>query len=90
MSKTDPHDPSLVRNPLPALMMKMRDDDEPDYELKSVRFVGIEFDKDEYKNGEAELNRFLEEGYRVIKEFQTSSGIVISLGKYEDVRCNND
>ena len=90
MIKTDSQDPAPARNPLTALMMKMRDDDEPDYDLKSVRFVGIEFDKDEYKKGEAELNRFLEEGYRVIKDFQTSSGIVISLGKYEDAGCGND
>ena len=76
------------KGPLPALMMKMQDmeDDELDYELKAVKFVGIVFDKDEYKKGEMELNRFLEKGYKVIKDFQTSSGIVVSLGKYENGR----
>ena len=87
-----PKHPGESRSPLPPLLPNMRDaeDDEDDYELKTVKFVGVVFDKDEYKKGEAELNRLLEMGYRVIKDFQTSSGIVISLGKYEDVGCCND
>ena len=80
------------KDPLPALMTNMHDakDDEDDYELKAVKFVGVVFDKDEYKKGEAELNRFLEKGYMVIKDFQTSSGIVVSLGKFENRRCDDE
>lgn len=87
-----PKGPGASEDHLPALMTNMHDveDDEDDYELKMVKFVGVVFDKDEYKKGEAELNRLLEMGYRVIKDFQTSSGIVISLGKYEDAGCGND
>ena len=87
-----PKDLGASRSPLPALLMNMRDaeDDEDDYELKAVKFVGVVFDKDEYKKGEAELNRFLEKGYMVIKDFQTSSGIVVSLGKYENGRHDDD
>ena len=83
-----PKDPGESRSPLPALLPNMRDakDDEDDYDLKSIKFVGIIFDKDEYKKGEAELNMLLEKGYKVIKDFQTSSGIVVSLGKYENGR----
>ena len=80
------------KDPLPALMTNMHDakDDEDDYELKAVKFVGVVFDKDEYKKGEAELNRFLEKGYMVIKDFQTSSGIVVSLGKFENRRRDDE
>jgi hypothetical protein len=87
-----PKDPGASRSPLPVLLTSMRDaeDDEDDYELKAVKFVGIIFDKDEYKKGEAELNGFLEKGYKVIKDFQTSSGIVVSLGKYENRRCDDE
>ena len=83
-----PKDPGESRSPLPALLPNMRDaeDDEDDYDLKAIKFVGVVFDKDEYKKGEAELNRLLEMGYRVIKDFQTSSGIVVSLGKYDNDR----
>ena len=77
---------------MPPLLPNMRDaeDDEDDYDLKAVKFVGIIFDKDEYKKGEAELNMLLEKGYKVIKDFQTSSGIVVSLGKYENRRCDDE
>ena len=87
-----PKDPRASRSPLPVLLTSMRDaeDDEDDYELKAIKFVGIVFDKDEYKKGEAELNGFLEKGYKVIKDFQTSSGIVVSLGKYENRRCDDE
>ena len=84
--------PRESRSPLPALLTNMRDaeDDEDDYELKAVKFVGVVFDKDEYKKGEAELNGLLEKGYMVIKDFQTSSGIVVSLGKFENRRCDDE
>ena len=87
-----PKHPGESRSHLPALLPNMRDaeDDEDDYELKAIKFVGIVFDKDEYKKGEAELNGFLEKGYKVIKDFQTSSGIVVSLGKYENRRCDDE
>ena len=87
-----PKDPGESRSPLPALLPNMRgaEDDEDDYVLKSIKFVGIIFDKDEYKKGEAELNMLLEKGYKVIKDFQTSSGIVVSLGKYENGRRDDD
>ena len=83
-----PKHPGESRSPLPPLLPNMLDaeDDEDDNDLKSIKFVGIIFDKDEYKKGEAELNRLLESGYKVIKDFQTSSGIVVSLGKYENGR----
>ena len=83
-----PKGPGASEDHLPALMTNMHDaeDDEDDYELKMVKFVGVVFDKDEYKKGEAELNMLLEKGYKVIKDFQTSSGIVVSLGKYENGR----
>ena len=87
-----PKHPGESRSHLPALLPNMQDaeDDEDDYDLKSIKFVGIIFDKDEYKKGEAELNMLLEKGYKVIKDFQTSSGIVVSLGKYENGRRDDD
>ena len=87
-----PKGPGASTAPLPALMTNMHDakDDKDDYKLKAVKFVGVVFDKDEYKKGEAELNGLLEKGYMVIKDFQTSSGIVVSLGKFENRRCDDE
>ena len=51
--------------------------------LVHVKFVGIEFDRDLYKSGESELNCLLKSGYRVIRDHQTGSGIVVTLGLYK-------
>ena len=49
----------------------------------AMKFVGVAFDPEKYKAGEAEINDALSDGYEVIRDFETGGGIVLALGKYE-------
>ena len=50
--------------------------------LKNIKFVGVTFDPDSFKNGEDELNKAIEVGYKVITDYPTSTGVVFSVGLY--------
>ena len=50
--------------------------------LKDIKFVGVTFDPDNFKNGEDELNKAIEMGYKVITDYPTSTGVVFSVGLY--------
>lgn len=47
-------------------------------EQKVIRFVGVTFDEN-YKKGQEELNRIIGEGYKIVQDYRTESGIVFSL-----------
>ena len=51
--------------------------------LTKIKFVGVAFDPQKYKAGEAEINEALSEGYEVIRDFETGGGIVMALGKWK-------
>ena len=51
--------------------------------MTQMRFIGVAFDPDKYKDGENELNKALNEGFEVIRDFETGGGIVMCLGKWE-------
>ena len=51
--------------------------------MTAMKFVGVVFDPEKYKSGEAEINEALSEGFEVIRDFETGGGIVLALGKYE-------
>ena len=51
--------------------------------MTAMKFVGVAFDPEKYKAGEAEINDALSEGFEVIRDFETGGGIVLALGKYE-------
>nr|AIF10959.1 hypothetical protein [uncultured marine thaumarchaeote KM3_47_F06] len=51
--------------------------------LTSMKFVGVAFDPQKYKAGEAEINEALSDGFEVIRDFETGGGIVMALGKWE-------
>ena len=51
--------------------------------MTAMKFVGVAFDPEKYKAGEAEINDALSEGFEVIRDFETGGGIVIALGKWE-------
>jgi len=51
--------------------------------MTAMKFVGVAFDPEKYKAGEAEINDALAEGFEVIRDFETGGGIVLALGKYE-------
>jgi len=51
--------------------------------MTAMKFVGVAFDPEKYKAGEAEINDALSDGFEVIRDFETGGGIVLALGKYE-------
>ena len=55
----------------------------PARKLTKIKFVGVAFDPQKYKAGEAEINDALSDGFEVIRDFETGGGIVMALGKWE-------
>ena len=51
--------------------------------MTAMKFVGVAFDPEKYKTGEAEINEALSDGFEVLRDFETGGGIVIALGKWE-------
>ena len=51
--------------------------------MTAMKFVGVIFDPEKYKDGEAEINDALADGFEVIRDFETGGGIVMTLGKWE-------
>ena len=51
--------------------------------MTAMKFVGVVFDPEKYKAGEAEINEALSEGFEVIRDFETGGGIVMALGTWE-------
>ena len=41
--------------------------------LKNIKFVGVTFDPDSFKNGEDELNKAIEMGYKVITNYSITA-----------------
>ena len=58
----------------------------PRKKLTKMKFVGVVFEPEKYKTGEAEINDALSNGFEVIRDFQTGSGIVVTLGKWEKAK----
>ena len=52
--------------------------------MTAMKFVGVIFDPEKYKDGEAEINDALANGFEVIRDFETGGGIVMALGKWEN------
>ena len=46
-----------------------------------IKFVGVCFESTNYKTGQDELNESISQGYRIVGEYSTSSGVVFSLCK---------
>ena len=55
----------------------------PERRIIEMKFVGVAFDPEKYKSGEAEVNLALASGFEVIRDFETGGGIVMALGKWE-------
>ena len=51
--------------------------------LTEMKFVGVAFDPEKYKSGEAEVNQALASGFEIIRDFETGGGIVMALGKWD-------
>ena len=54
--------------------------------MTAMKFVGVAFDPEKYKAGEAEINDALSDGFEVLRDFETGGGIVIALGKWEKTK----
>ena len=52
--------------------------------MTAMKFVGVVFDPEKYKSGEAEINEALSNGFEVLRDFETGGGIVIALCKWEN------
>ena len=52
------------------------------YVIKEVRVVDLIFDPTKCGKGVEEINRYLERGFEVYKQFQTESGLVIELARW--------
>jgi len=72
----------LIKN----LRKKIKENGTKKDELKAVKFIGVEFDPDTYKNGEDEVNDYLDKGFQFVRDYQTASGLVIALGKFDKGR----
>ena len=53
--------------------------------MTAMKFVGVIFDPEKFKAGEAEINDALSDGFEVIRDFETGGGIVMALGKWEKI-----
>ena len=60
--------------------------------MTAMKFVGVVFDPEKFKTGEAEINDALADGFEVIRDFETGGGIVMALGKWErkDEKVKNE
>ena len=52
--------------------------------MTTFKVVAIEFKENRYKFGEDEVNQNLSCGFEITKDFQTDSGVVIVMTKWED------
>ena len=53
--------------------------------MTAMKFVGVIFDPEKFKTGEAEINDALANGFEVIRDFETGGGIVMALAKWEKI-----
>ena len=56
--------------------------------MTRIKYVSVLFDMKSYKKGEKEINDALDEGYQVMRDFETGAGIVVCLGKWENLHCD--
>jgi predicted nucleic acid-binding Zn-ribbon protein len=54
-----------------------------DTKMAKIKFIGVDFDPVEYKIGEDKINKYLDGGFEVLRDFQTAGGIVMALGKWK-------
>jgi hypothetical protein len=62
---------------------KMEKDIKNVRKMTAMKFVGVAFDPEKYKAGEAEINEALSDGFEVIRDFETGGGIVMCMAKWD-------
>ena len=58
--------------------------------MTRIKYVGVPFDPKSYKKGEQEINDALDQGYEVMRDFETGAGIVVCLAKWEKPKNDTD
>ena len=58
----------------------MREDNK-DQSSFTIKFVPVQFEMEEYEKGQDELNDSISQGWRIVTEYQTATGLVFSLSK---------
>ena len=51
--------------------------------MTRIKYIGVPFDPKSYKKGEQEINDALDQGYEVMRDFETGAAIVVCLAKWE-------
>ncbi len=77
-SKIDKLEKCVIRQSQEIRKLKKK----PERRMTEMKFVGVIFDPEKYKNGENEINNALANGFEVLRDFETGGGIVIALGKW--------
>ena len=72
----------IQRQPIQPRRQEQETERVPDRKLANIRFVPVEFNYDQFKSGENEVNDTLAKGYVVIDNYKTESGLVIVMGLY--------
>ena len=62
----------------------LRKEKESNYDMTKISTVAIEFDEEQYRIGEAKVNRNLSHGLVIQKWFQTDSGVVVFMAKWRE------
>ena len=50
--------------------------------MARIRYIGVIFDPEKYKAGEDKINAALDEGFEVMRDFETGGGIVMCRAKW--------
>ena len=72
----------IQRQPVQPRRQEQETERVPDRKLAIIRFVPVEFNYDQFKSGENEVNDTLAKGYVMIDNYKTESGLVIVMGLY--------
>ena len=72
----------IQRQPIHPRRQEQETERVPDRKLAIIRFVPVEFNYDQFKSGENEVNDTLAKGYVMIDNYKTESGLVIVMGLY--------
>ena len=51
--------------------------------MARIRYIGVIFDPEKYKAGEDKINAALDEGFEVMRDFETGGGIVMCMAKWD-------
>jgi hypothetical protein len=63
--------------------IKKLKDDRTGEDIVRIQMIPIEFHPDKYKLGESALNKAIDDGFEINRDFPTESGVVIRVAKWK-------